>query len=111
MDFDVVGYGATGALQARLVLQAAALGKPMRLRASLGNLEGLLQLVTNGVGLAVLSLALLRGCRHDRCLAVRPLADAWARRKLLLCSSPAMQTARLAQSLHELLLSALPGWE
>lgn len=105
LDCDMVGYGASSALQAHLVLQAASIGKPMRLRASLGNLEGLLQLVRQGVGLAVLPRALLGSRGPSAGLVARPLSDAWARRTLLLCSSAALQTARPAQSLHALMLS------
>ncbi|HSV44402.1 MAG TPA: LysR substrate-binding domain-containing protein, partial [Ramlibacter sp.] len=106
LDHDMVGYGTTSALQAHLSLQSANIGKPMRLRASLGSFEGLLQLVAQRVGMAVMPRALLFSRGPDARLAVRPLTDTWARRTLLLCSSPTLKTARPAQRLHALMLSS-----
>lgn len=103
LNHDMVGWGAASALQAHLGLHAARAGKPMRLRASLGSTDGLCQLVVQGVGVAVMPQNLLARMPPDRRLGVRPLSDSWARRTLLLCSSPALASAPHAQRLHDAL--------
>jgi DNA-binding transcriptional LysR family regulator len=85
LDIDLVGYATTSALHTYLSLQAAQLGKPMRLRANLGSFDGICTLVGQGVGAAVVPAAVLRGV-GDRRTTVRPLSDAWAKRALVLCA-------------------------
>lgn len=102
---ELVGFGPASALHAHLSLHAARLGRPMRLRASLGHVEAVCALVAQGVGPAVLPLALLERARqatdlHGR-LTVRPLADDWARRRLLLCAPAEGPAAAPAQRLFE----------
>ena len=100
LDFPWIGFGSASALQTHLALQAARLDKPMQLRAQAGHIGAVVALVAQGVGLTVLPAALvpqqgaqgqagalaprLRG--DDAGLVVKPLAEPWARRKLLLCS-------------------------
>lgn len=106
LDTDLVGCGSASALYAHLTLHAAQLGKPMRLRASVASYEAVCELVAQGIGAAVLPLALLSPATARR-LSVRPLSDDWAQRKLLLCRPVGASKAdgALARELQEFLLA------
>lgn len=97
LDVDLVGYSRSSALHTYLSLQAAQLGKPMRLRANLGSFDAICMLVGQGIGAAVLPAAVLRA--GDRRLTVRPLSDAWARRSLVVCALPDLVEAQPAGKL------------
>jgi len=84
---DSVGGGAASALHLHLAMQAARLGGALRVRASVPGVDALRGLVADGVGLAVAPAAALRQLPPERRVSVRPLADAWARRTLLLCTA------------------------
>lgn len=111
LDHALVGTGPSSALHAHLSLQAAHLGKPMLLRAQLAGVEGVCTLVEQGVGAAVLPLALLesrgssgKGGQGGRAgVLTRPLSDAWARRTLLLCTASAPAAGSPLQQLVEAL--------
>lgn len=105
LDFELVGCGATSALHAHLILQAAQLGKAMRVRASLGSFDAVCALVQQGVGAAVMPAALLKPADRAARLSARPLTDAWARRSLLLCRPAKAPGSALAQQLLDFLLA------
>ena len=86
LDLELVGYSASSALHTYLSLQAAQLGKPMRVRANLGSFEAMCTLVEQGVGAAVVPAAVLGKSEGGRRLTVRPLSDGWAKRSLVLCA-------------------------
>lgn len=96
LDLELVGYSASSALHTYLSLQAAQLGKPMRVRASLGSFEAMCTLVEQGVGVAVLPAAVLGKNAGSRRLTVRPLSDAWAKRSLVVCALPDLAEAQPA---------------
>jgi DNA-binding transcriptional LysR family regulator len=85
LDEDFVGLPAGTALQALVNTQARRLGKALNYRARLSHLEAVCRLVGLGAGVAVVPQAAAR--RHARALRIQPvrLADAWARRSLVLC--------------------------
>lgn len=83
LEHDLVGMGTASALHAHLAMQAAHLGRPMRVRVQMGSFQAVCAMVMRGVGAAVLPLAALGDAKAR--LVVRPLTDAWARRRLLLC--------------------------
>jgi DNA-binding transcriptional LysR family regulator len=101
LDVELVGYATTSALHTYLSLQAAQLGKPMRLRASLGSFDAICKLVGQGIGAAVLPEAVLG--KGDRRLTVRPLSDSWAKRSLVVCALPDLAQAQPAGRLFEFL--------
>ncbi len=103
LDTDLVGYATTSALHTYLSLQAAQLGKPMRLRASLGSFDAICTLVGQGIGAAVVPAAALR--TGDRRVTVRPLSDVWAKRALVVCALPDLAEAQPAGRLFDLLTS------
>ena len=101
LDTDLVGYATTSALHTYLSLQAAQLGKPMRLRASLGSFDAICTLVGQGIGAAVVPAAVLR--TDDRRVTVRPLSDGWAKRSLVVCALPDMGKNQPGERLYKFL--------
>jgi DNA-binding transcriptional LysR family regulator len=103
LDLDLVGYATSSALHTYLSLQAAKLGKPMRLRANLGSFDALCTLVAQGVGAAVVSAVVLGKDGGGSRVSVRPLSDAWAKRSLLLCAPRALPASQPAGRLWQFL--------
>lgn len=85
---DILGAPLVGladtALETHLAERAARLGRQLDYRIQLRSLDHLATYIAAGVGMAILSDAVARTLRGD--LAIVPLAEAWAVRKLYLCS-------------------------
>ncbi len=101
LDVDLVGYATTSALHTYLSLQAAQLGQPLRLRANLGSFDAICTLVGQGIGAAVMPAAVL--AKDDKRVTVRPLADVWAKRSLVLCALPDLAETQPAGKLCKFL--------
>ena len=84
LDEAFVGLS-SGALHDHLLAQAARLGRRMACRVRVASFDNVLALVAAGAGVAVVPETALKR-RSDLRLAVRPLADAWAHRRLLACA-------------------------
>ena len=109
LDTEMVGYSASSALHTYLSLQAAQLGKPMRVRANLGSFEAMCTLVEQGVSTAVMPAAVLgRGAGSGR-ITVRPLLDVWAKRSLVLCATVGLAESQPAGRLFDFLKAAVRG--
>jgi molybdate transport repressor ModE-like protein len=92
------------ALEAHLGERAARLGRQLDYRIRLRSQNHVAMHVAAGVGVAILSEAVARTLDHD--LAIVPLAEAWAARKLYLC---ARDFAALTP--HASLLAQQLGWQ
>jgi molybdate transport repressor ModE-like protein len=99
--FDPIVGVADTALEAHLAERASRLGRQLDYRIKLRNTEHVAMYIEAGIGIAILSDALARTIQRD--LAVLPLAEAWATRKLYLCarefSALTPHAALLAQQL------------
>lgn len=82
---DYVGLASHSALAVYLEEQALHLGRRMQLRIRAEGFDAVLRMVARGAGLALVPLAALERNRHLP-LQSRPLSEAWARRRLLLCA-------------------------
>ncbi len=107
LDVDLIGYATTSALHTYLSLQAAQLAKPMRLRANLGSFDAMCTLVGQGIGAAVVPAAVLG--KSDRRFTVRPLADGWAKRSLVVCALPDLAEAQPGGRLFHFLKMTVSG--
>jgi DNA-binding transcriptional LysR family regulator len=96
----IVGMADT-ALETYLAERAARLGRQLDYRIRLRNTENVGMHVEAGIGLAILSDAVARTLRRD--MAILPLSEAWATRRLHLCardfSALPAQAGLLAQQL------------
>ena len=85
VDEPFVGLAPGNALQDHIDEHARRIGKALRLRIRMKTLEGLCEMVAQGVGLGIVPLGIAR--RHQRRYGYRTLVlrDDWARRQLCLC--------------------------
>jgi DNA-binding transcriptional LysR family regulator len=103
LDEPWVGCGATSALQMHLALQAARLGKAMKLRADVAHLATVRAMVSQGVGLTVMPATMLEQPGDAPAVATAALGEPWARRKLLLCAAAPETQKPLVRALFEAL--------
>ena len=86
LDHPFVGLTEGSALQIHLAEQARRMGRRLACRIRLGSFESICRVVGEGTGVAVVPLAVARRFARSARLAVRPLADDWARRTLVVCT-------------------------
>lgn len=79
----IVGMADT-ALETHLAERAARLGRQLNYRIQLRSTDHVAMHVEAGIGLSIMSAALAATIRRD--LAILPLAEAWAARRLYLCA-------------------------
>lgn len=79
----IVGMADT-ALEVHLAERASRLGRQLDYRIQLRNIDNVAMHVEAGIGISILSGALARQLRRE--LAILPLAEAWATRRLYLCA-------------------------
>ncbi|MGC5703450.1 LysR family transcriptional regulator [Pseudomonas sp. NFXW11] len=101
---DYVGLASHSALAVYLEEQALHLGRRMQLRIRAEGFDALLRMVARGAGLALVPLAALQRNPQLR-LQHRPLSEAWARRRLLLCARDFASLPLYAQGLCQALLA------
>ncbi len=107
LDRPFVGLPADSGLARFLLQQAARAGRVPRHRVRVRSFDAIAQLVDAGVGVAVMPLASAqRWCRAAT--RVVPLEDAWARRRLLACTTPEAIEAPGVRALVEALTAAKP---
>ena len=108
LEEDFVGLPAGSALSAHLSQQAARLGRVPRFRVRLRGVTALARMVEAGVGIAVLPEIAARRCQREMMLAVVPLADPWALRRLVLCVRRLEALPVHARRLVEHLIASAP---
>lgn len=83
LNEPIVGMADT-ALEAHLAERASRLGRQLDYRIQLRNMDHVAMHVEAGIGISILPEGLARTLRGD--LAILPLAEAWATRRLYLCA-------------------------
>ncbi len=86
LDRPFVGLPVESGLSRLLHEQALQHGRGLHHRVRVRGLDAVMQLVGEGVGVAVVPQATAMRLAGER-VAVRPLSDAWAARRLLLCTA------------------------
>jgi DNA-binding transcriptional LysR family regulator len=96
LDEDWIGLNPGAAMLQKQQQAALAAGKPLRLRMQVRSFDAVCHLVASGLGIAVLpaaaALPILRAVK----LTSRPLADEWARRRLLVATVSGRDDAGVA---------------
>jgi molybdate transport repressor ModE-like protein len=87
LEKPFVGLPADAGLSRYLAVQASRCGRVPHHRVRLGQFAAIAQLVADGVGAAVMPLSAANRWRVAPAVCV-PLADAWARRRLMVCTTP-----------------------
>lgn len=109
LDADFAGLPQGSALQAHLDDQAARLGGRLRLRVRLPGFGSLCRAVASGLGVAVVSHSAAERCRRSLPIAVVPLSDSWAVRRLSLCLRGRAALSGPARALLEHLAAPAPS--
>jgi DNA-binding transcriptional LysR family regulator len=111
VDEPFVGLS-DAALEAHLAERAARLGRQIHYRIQLKRIENIAMMVESGIGIAILSEMSAKSLKHPG-LAIVPLQEAWALRKLYLCardfSALTPHAGLLAQQLTETKVTAGRG--
>ncbi|MEW6759440.1 MAG: LysR substrate-binding domain-containing protein [Pseudomonadota bacterium] len=105
LDELIVGMADT-ALEAHLAERAARLGRQLDYRIQLRQLDNVAMYVEEGIGISILSGALARTIRRD--LAILPLSETWASRRLYLCARDFSSLTPHAELLARQLLQSPP---
>ena len=96
-----VGLTNATALQGHISKHAARLGMRLHFRARLRDFDAICQMVAAGVGVAVVPEAAARRCVRIMPIAMIRIRDAWANRKLVICSRSFKALPRPAKLLVE----------
>ncbi len=94
LERDLVGLEGSSTLTRLITARAAQHVKPMALRVQVRSFESVCRAIEAGLGIGILPLAAASSFVHDMKLKVLPLSDAWALRRMQLCtrSQPPLQT-------------------
>ncbi len=85
LDHDLVGLESASSLMRLLTEQAASLEKALRLRVQVRGFEVVCRMVQSGMGIGLLPFQAVSLLSAGLGLTARPLADAWAERRMLIC--------------------------
>jgi molybdate transport repressor ModE-like protein len=96
LDEDWISLNAGAAMLQKQQQSALAAGKPFRLRMQVRSFDAVCHLVASGLGIAVLPAAAALPIVRAMKLASRPLADDWARRRLLVATPAGLEDAGVA---------------
>ncbi|HIV70112.1 MAG TPA: LysR family transcriptional regulator [Candidatus Aquabacterium excrementipullorum] len=108
LTHDFIGLGADSGLSRFLHRQASLGGRVPHHRVRVSSLDAVARIVADGVGVAVVPLSAARRWR-EAAVRIVPLADAWSRRRLLLCTTQPQPVSSGCQALVEFLLQAPPS--
>ena len=86
LDQDFVGLPMGSALQVYVDGQAARGGQKLKTRIRLSGFDAACKVVESGIGIAVVSKIAAERCKRSMGIAVVPLSDAWALRRLRICA-------------------------
>ncbi|HEY4202095.1 MAG TPA: LysR family transcriptional regulator [Devosiaceae bacterium] len=94
------------ALQDHIDLQAERLGVKLRYRIRLRTFESICSAAGIGVGIAIVPETIARRLRRTSPIAITPLRDTWARRRLSVCIAAGRDITPTAQDLFDHLTTA-----
>jgi DNA-binding transcriptional LysR family regulator len=106
LAYPQICFGASSALTTHLAEQAQAIGRNLRPRVCVNDLATICSLVERGYGVAVLSRAMWRSAMGARNLREVPLADRWAKRRLLACSPRGVAKDPDLRRIHDTVVEA-----
>lgn len=109
LGLDFVGLPRGTALDGHLAMQAARLGRLLKLRVRVSNPDAVCAMVAAGVGVAIVPEATARRQRRGLPLAIVGIAEPWANRELMLCIRDSRRLSRPAKRLFDALRLAGKG--
>ncbi|MGQ3002628.1 MAG: LysR family transcriptional regulator [Hydrogenophaga sp.] len=102
LDEDLIGLNTGAAILLKQQQTALGAGKPLRLRMQVRSFDAACHLVASGLGIAVLPQGATEPMVRAMPLRVRPLADPWAQRQMLIACAPREDDADLADFVEHL---------
>lgn len=105
VDFDFVSLDHATSLAQRLASEARQLGRALRVRIHVRSFDAMCQMVSAGLGIAVLPDVAVRPHLQSMGLTQVVLTDEWVERELLLGVRSVSSLSRPARQLHEHLLA------
>jgi DNA-binding transcriptional LysR family regulator len=91
LDEDWIGLNTGAALLLKLQQAAVAANRPLKLRFQVRSFDAVCHLVDAGLGVTILPRAAAEPIARTMALVLRPLAEAWAQRRMLLATRPGLQ--------------------
>ena len=85
LAYDHVGLPAGNALQDQMEDHAARAGRRLKLRVRLPGFDAVCQVVSSGIGVAVVPATAARRYKRSAAIRIIPLVDTWAPRRLMIC--------------------------
>lgn len=111
LDDDYVGLSEASAIHPFLVQAAAALGRIFRFRVEVGNFEAVCRMIESGVGIGVIPESVALRYARSLAIAIVPLTDAWALRRLHICVRDLEALPAFARDLVQALIDDVPPTE
>lgn len=105
LDEEFIGLPPDSGLSRFLQRQASLGGRMPHHRVRVSTLDAVARIVADGAGVAVVPVSTARRWQGEHMHMV-PLADAWSRRRLLLCINPGRQASAGCEALVEHLLQS-----
>lgn len=105
LDHPFIGMSPNSALMTLFRGQAAAIGRILQERARVSTFDGVTEMVAAGVGIGILPATIASRGAVPRGLAMRPLAEPWALRPLVICMRDRSQLPGAARLFLEHLLA------
>src|SRR5471030_2905150 len=106
LDQDFVGLPTGSALQVYVDGQASRAGRRLKTRIRLSSFDAACKVVESVIGIAVVSKIAALRCKRSMAIAVVPLSDPWALRRLRIC---AKSFRALSAPARELVAALRPG--
>ncbi len=103
LDLDFVGLPRGTALDDHVAMQAARLGRALRLRVRVNSLDAVCAMVAAGVGVGIVPETTMLRHRRVQPIAALRLAEAWSLRELTLIVRDSRRLTRPARLLYEAL--------
>jgi DNA-binding transcriptional LysR family regulator len=106
---DVIGLGEGSAISILLERLANEAGQLLRMRMRVGGFDSIAALVSQGLGIGVMPLAVARAVAGGSRFARVPIEGDWAKRQFVLCHRPHEVLSRAAQSVVQVLAQLQPA--
>lgn len=101
LEYDHVGLPRGSSLCEMLLEEAKAMDAPLKLRIQATSFEGLVLMVSAGIGIGVLPEGSVIPFLETRRVIARPLAEAWATRQLVIATREGQPPGGVARLLYE----------
>ena len=108
---DYVGLSEWSAIHPFLVQAAAALGRTFKFRIEVGNFEAVCRMIETGVGIGVIPESVALRFARTLNIAIVPMTDDWALRKLQICVRDRDALPAFARELVDMLVADVPQHE